>query len=165
MMGGARHYIISLGILILILGLPAIYYYDIPALIRGEADTVSSASMEIPDQPSGNFVVLVNKSRHPDTLEEWTSFFTEKEVGVIMEDISCLVVKGDVTGNELAGRYQARLAENQMSVRSEDGTLLVSRAENALFDVIILSEEMADAYGYNEVYMRDDVLSISISQS
>ena len=113
-------------------------------------DAVSGASFTVPDQPSGEFVVILNRSRH-SALEDWTSFFSEQEVGVIMEDLSCATVAGDAAGLQLAQRYQARLAENQMTLRRENGLLLVSKAEHGRYDVIILSKETADAFDYSAV--------------
>ena len=145
--------------LLVSLCLPAYCY------LRGDAgaDAVSSASMDLPDQPSGEFVVILNKDRHPLTLDEWTAFFREEEVGVIMEDISCLTANGDAAGIQLARRYQARLAENQMKITTENGLLVVSRAENGLYDAVILSKELADAWDYSAVYEREDALVLTVS--
>ena len=148
--------IVALALLVC-LGLPALIY-----LPRGGVDAVSSASLEVPDQPSGEFVVILNRGRHAAALDEWSDFFLEREVGVIMEDLSCMTAAGDVAGLQLARRYQARLAENQMTLRSENGVLVASRAENGLFDVIILSKEMADAFDYSSVYARPDALVLTV---
>lgn len=143
----------------LCLGLPCAVY--LPARAGG-ADAVSSASLEIPDRPSGAFVVLLNRERHPLTAGEWSDFFLEKPVGVIMEDISCLTAEGDAAGLELARRYQARLAEHQMLLREVNGTLLVSKAEQGIFDVIVLSKEAAEAYGYSAAMARHDALALTV---
>lgn len=127
-----------------------------------EVDAVSGSSLVIPDQPGGTFYVLLNTKRHPVTAAEWDDFFSEREVGVIMEDVECFVSRGDAPGRELADRYKARLAENQMRVKTEDGTLIASRAENGLFDVIILSKEAEAAYDYSKVFLRDEVLVIPV---
>ena len=55
-----------------------------------------------------------------------------------------------------------RLAENQMTVTRENGTLLVSKAENGLFDVIVLSKEMADLQDYKKAMSREDVTALMI---
>ena len=153
--------IVTLG-LFLCLVLPGLFYIDVGALVSGAPDVVSGASMVLPDQPSGDYVVIINTQRHPLTLDEWTAFFQEREVGVIMEDISCLTAATDPTGTQLAQRYQARLAENQMTLRSENSLLVVSRAENGVFDVVILSREMADALDFSAVYARDDTAVIPV---
>ena len=144
--------------LLVSLCLPAYRY------LRGDAgaDAVSSASLVIPDQPSGEYVVILNRSRH-EALEDWRAFFTEQSVGVIMEDISCLAAASDPTGVQLAQRYMVRLAENQMKLTTENSLLVVSRAENGLYDAIVLSKEMADAVDFSAVYARDDALVITIS--
>ena len=152
-----EHICIILAALFLCLGLPALIC--LPK--EDGVDAVSSASLEVPDQPSGEFVVILNRERHA-ALEEWEAFFTEREVGVIMEDLSCMTAAGDEAGAQLAQRCQARLAENQMSLRSENGVLLVSKAEQGLYDVVILSRETADAYDYSAVYARPDALVLTV---
>lgn len=154
--------IVLLG-LFLCLVLPGLFYVDVGAIIADGLDAFSSASMDLPDQPSGEFVVILNRDRHPLTLDEWTAFFREEEVGVIMEDLSCLAAASDPTGVQLAQRYMVRLAENQMKLTAENSLLVVSRAENGLYDVIVLSKEMADAVDFSAVYARDDALVITVS--
>ena len=144
--------------LFLCLVLPGLRY--LPA--AGTADAVSSASMVVPDQPTGEFVVVLNRERHAATLDQWSDFFLEQPVDVIMEDVSCATVSGDPTGLQLAQRYQARLAENQMQLTGENGTLVVSKAEHGIFDAIILSKEAADAYDYSAVFARPDALVLIV---
>ena len=151
-----RSVLIIAAALAVLLGLPGLYFAGRSGLLSG-ADAVSSASLEIPDQPSGEYLVLINRDLHRETLGDWKAFFTEAPVGVIMEDISCLTAKGDRGGSELAERYRLRLPENQMTLRSEDPTLLVSKAEYGRFDIIILSAEMADLFNYADACARDDV--------
>ena len=153
--------VVTVGLL-LILILPGVYYASHAGLFSGNADAVSGATLAVPDQPSGDFYVFVNRERHAGSLEDWTNFFEEKPVGVIMEDVSCFSVKGDRSGQELARRYQARLAENQMKLTLEEGLLLVSRAENGLFDILILSKEAAEQYDYTAVIARSDTLTLQI---
>ena len=145
--------------------LPGYFFTDLPARIAGGADAVSSASMEIPDQPSGSYLVLIRSDLHEDTLGEWTDFFTEKPVGVIMEDLHCFVDQADAAGQEMADRYRLRLAENQMTVMKENGTLLVSKAENGLFDVIVVSKEIADLQDYDKAMSRDDVTVVKVESA
>ena len=153
--------IVLLG-LFLCLVLPGLLFADVGAVLSGAVDAVSGASMDLPDQPSGDFVVILNTSRHPLTIEEWTAFFQEREVGVIMEDISCMAAASDAAGVQLAQRYQVRLAENQMELTTENSLLVVSRAENGLFDVIVLSKEMAEALDFSAVYARGDAAVIEV---
>lgn len=109
-------------------------------------DAVSSASLVLPDQPSGDFIVLVRTSLHPDTMDAWRQFFTDAEdLPVIFEDICCLAARADPTACQLAERFQAQLPENQMALRLEDATLLASKAENGYIDVAVFSSEMAQA--------------------
>lgn len=139
---------IAVGLLVFFV-MPGLLFGDLPALVSGGPDAVSGASMEIPDTPSGEYVVLINRDRHSLTMEDWRAFFEERPVGVIMEDISCLLVQGDASGKQLAERYLARLAANQMTLKEENSLLVVSRAENGQFDVVILSKEMADAVDFS----------------
>lgn len=145
-MKGIKHVVIVLAALFVCLGIPGLCYFD---GFQGGADAVSSASMELPDQPSGDFLVLLNTEKHGASLDDWDAFFHEREVGVIFEDLSCLTMAGDVTGEQLAERYMARLAENQMTITSENPTLVASRAEAGAFDVVIVSKEMAEAMQLN----------------
>lgn len=158
-----RHVAIVAAALLLCLVLPGLFYAHRCGLLTGGADAVSSASLEVPDQPSGEYVILLNRERHPLTLEQWSDFFSEKPVDVIMEDLRCMTVSGDVLGRQLAERYRARLAENQLRLRAENGVLVVSRAENGLFDAIILSRETAEAFDYSAVYARPDVAVLRVT--
>lgn len=157
-----KHIIVVLLGLLVCLGLPGLVFADLGTMVSGSVDAVSHASLDLPDQPSGAYVVIVNRDKHPLTTQEWTSFFREEQVGVIMEDISCLAAAADPTGLQLARRYQARLAENQMELTAENSLLIVSRAENGLYDVIVLSKELADAVDFSGVYARQDAEVIMI---
>ena len=129
----------------LLAALPILLSFDIFG--AETADAVSSASLELPDQPSGDFVILMRADLHRDTAADWESFFKDEDFAVIFEDISCLVSIGDESAKQLAERYMAQLPENQMTLRSEDATLLASKAEAGYIDVAIFSREMADAIG------------------
>lgn len=131
------------GLLFLLAGLPILTHFRFGA--DSQADAVSGASIPLPDQPSGEFIVLVNTKAHAGTLEAWKSFFLDEDFPVIFEDIHCLAAEGDPTGQQLAERYLAQLPENQMKLRTENATLLVSKAETGYIDVAILSREMAEA--------------------
>ena len=156
-----KHLLFVAAALFVCLGAPCLYFMRAGTLF-GATDAVSGASLEVPDQPSGTFLVLLNRQRHPLTTEEWEAFFSEREVGVIMEDIHCLISKGDEAGKELADRYRARLAENQMEVTAEDGTLVASRAENGIFDVILISTDAAQIYDYSRITDDTDTMVIQV---
>ena len=130
------------GLLFLLAGLPILTHFHFGA--DGQ-DAVSGASIPLPDQPSGDFVVLVNTAAHSGTLDAWRSFFMDEDFPVIFEDIRCLAAEGDPTGQQLAERYLAQLPENQMKLRTENATLLASKAEAGYIDVAIFSREMAEA--------------------
>ncbi len=158
-----RHLLFTLTLLFLILGIPALFFADWSGVFNNGVDAVTGASLEVPDSPSGNFYVFMNKAHRNGTLDEWRNFFTEQPVGVIFEDISCQVLTGDVSGKQLAERYQARLAENQMKLRAESNSLLLSaKIENNYFDVSIVSQEIAEALNLDRVFKSDDILVIEI---
>ena len=129
---------------------------------KTDADVVSGATMKLPEQPSGEFVILINESLHGDTLSDWQKFFSGEDLPVIFDDISCLTAEGDVTGILLAERMQAQLPENQMRLRSENPTLLVSKAEAGLIDVAVFSKEMADALKLNSSGQMEGVAVITV---
>jgi len=143
------------------LGIPALAYVDFPAL-SGVVDAVSRASMDLPEQPSGNFVILLNRTRHSGTAEDWATFFSGGETDVIMDDVACLAAQGDATGVQLAERFRSRLAENQMTVRTINPTLLASRADAGVYDVAIVSEEMAEALTLSTAYERAETAVITV---
>lgn len=111
----------------------------------------SSASVII-DQPSGNYVILLNL----DSMEEddfWMDFFSGESVDFCFEDISCMTAKNDPTAITMAQSFQSRLSEHQMTLRTEDATLMLSRADEGKFQVIVLSEEIAEHYHAQSVMM------------
>ena len=139
-----RYALASLAALLLFLGIPGIIYAPrISALLNDRPDAVSSASLELPAQPSGEFLVLLNAAKHPDTLQAWADFFGERDTDVIFEDLHCLVIDSDAAAIALAERFQARLAEHQMTLRRENATLAASRVQWGVFDVLVISGEMA----------------------
>lgn len=125
------------------------------------ADAISSATT-ITEQPSGAYVVLINKERHPDekNLATWVSFFSGEETDFLFEDIACSVPATDEGGLTLAENFQSRLPENQMSLRRQETTLLMSKAMYGEFDVIFLSREMYDACSAEPVSQLPFVVTV-----
>ena len=158
------HFVIISASLFIFLGIPALFYAgrlkDI--WFSDDPDAVSGASLEIPDQPSGEYIVLLNRSLHRDTLDEWTDFFREEPTGVIFEDLTCITAEGDVNGQQMAKRYQARLAENQMTLKPENALMAVSKAQWGAFDVCVFSREMADAFRLETVESNPDVVFLEM---
>ncbi len=136
------HFSVSLILSLLIVGVPFCVYFDV--FSKKEPDAVSQATMALPERPSGECVVLIKTSLHEDTIDEWRSFFGG-EYAVIFDDIHCLAADGDAAGIQFAERYRAQLPENQMTVRTENAALLVSKAEQGAIDAAVFSKEMADA--------------------
>lgn len=161
-MKALKHILAVLAALFVTLGVPTLCYVDVPALLSGNADAVTHASTYMPDTPSGKYFVLLNKSTQGDYIEQWREFFTEGDAGIIWSDLSCAVIDGDVNAKQLAERYQARLPENQMTIRSENGLLLASKAEYGIFDAIAVSAEMAESYGMESLFDRSGIECITI---
>ena len=139
-----KHISLTLLALILLVAVPILSNFDLSAS-QGDVDTNSSASIELPDSPSGEFVLIINNQLHQKTMNDWRSFFNDDEFVVIFEDIQCLVAEGDLTAQQMAERFQAQLPENQMRLRTINPTLLVSKIENGYIDIAVLSTEMAEA--------------------
>ena len=133
--------VIMLGILV---GIPFAVYYS--ALFPSDGEVVSSASVVVPDKPSGQFFIFINTATHRDTLAAWLGFFNETSDDVIFEDVVCLVAAGDVTGVQTAERFAAILPVNQMRVKEENVAMAVSKIEAGLIDFAILSQEIAEAF-------------------
>ena len=158
------HFAADLVILLVLLGTPMLCTDTGRAVLSGQPDAVSSASV-ITAQPSGNYVVLMNTDRHPDkdNLALWEQFFTGDEAPVIFEDIRCLTAVSDCGGRDMAESCRSRLPENQMTVQAIDTTLLFSKAEYGLFDCIILSQEAADAGAVSALSAHRNILMLHIS--
>lgn len=151
--------------LFLILGVPFMNTDYFRSLISDEdVDSVSSASVVI-DQPSGNYVVLINLEKHTDeeNLGLWHDFFEGEDVSFIFEDIVCTVAGNDVNGTTMAQSFRSRLPENQMKIKSEDATLMLSKAEYNKFDVIIMSEEIAEMFSAETLFDNENVDVIRVS--
>lgn len=161
-MRALRHIITVSAAILLTLGVPFASSDSFKEIVSG-ADAVSSASIVV-DQPSGNYTVLINLDKHTDAenLALWEKFFAGEEVSFIFEDIKCTAARGDSGGIQLAENYLTRLPENQMTLRTEDPVLMLSKAEYGRFDVIVISKEMADMYGASTVYDKDNIEVISV---
>lgn len=157
-----KHACLVVLMLALLVGLPLLTHTEVFG--SGSADGVSGASIELPDQPSGDFVVLLKTDLHRDSLADWESFFHDDEdFAVIFEDVQCLVADGDATGMQLAERFQAQLPENQMKVRTENATMLASKAEAGYIDMAIFSSEMMDAMKIRTESISDTITVIHVA--
>lgn len=157
-----RHVFIIAVSLLLLVGLPLYRTGAVTRLLSGEgADALTAATVVI-EQPSGAYAVLINKELHQDEekLAEWKKFFSGQEIDYIFEDISCVVADSDPAGLELAKSFQSRLPENQMKLRTEDATLMLSKARYGSFDVILLSREVYDAHNTAAIAGGDQVITI-----
>ena len=155
-----RHIVIVFTALALLVGIPVFQTGYLQRRLGG-ADAVSAATV-ILDQPSGAYVVLINSSLHQnrENLAVWESFFRGEEIGFLFEDISCFVIRQDTEGRELAESFQSRLPENQMRLAAEDATLLLSKAWNGTYDVILFSREAYEAYHAEEYRQEKHVCEV-----
>lgn len=162
-----KHIVIIAVAVFLILGVPFLRTDYFAALKNGSGQDATSSASLILDQPSGTYVVLINREEHTneENLAIWTDFFEGREISYIFEDIRCAVAQGDAGGLEMAQSYQSRLPENQMMIRQEDGTLMLSKAEHGKFDIIVLSQEMADAFDVSALEQDPDILMIHVEES
>ena len=157
-----RHILITAGSLIFLIGFPLFQTGALTRLLAGQGLDALTAATKTIDQPSGAYVVLINKENHKDSgkLAVWKKFFSGQEIDYIFEDISCVVSDSDAAGLELARSFQSRLPENQMLLRTEDTTLMFSKAKYGRFDVMILSKEMYDAHHTAAIAGGDQVMTI-----
>ena len=148
-----KHILIVVVSLSLLLGLPFVSSDYFKNQLLGQTDGISSASILI-DQPSGEFVILINKDFHPNEeyLQQWIDYFSGGEEYPFFEDLSCLVSLTDSSALTMAQSFQSRLPENQMTIQEENSTLLCSMADAACFDVLIMSKEYAQAYHLETAY-------------
>ena len=154
------HLFLVAGAVFLTVGVPFMmtdYYKGL--FSSNEVDAVSSPSVII-DKPSGNYIVLINTRLHKDKskLDQWISFFSGEETDIIFEDIACTVAEGDAKGLEMAQSFQSKLPENQMKIKEEEAVLVVSRAEEGKFDILLMSKDFAASYKLrekNKDYIKD----------
>lgn len=141
-----RHILTIAGALCLLVALP-VFASGYPARAAAGADAAASASVVI-EQPSGAYVVLINPDLHKDreNLAVWQDFFRGRDIGYLFEDIDCSVADSDAAGLDMAKSFQSRLPENQLRLKTENVTLMLSKAYYNRFDVILLSREFYDAY-------------------
>lgn len=133
-------------------------------LSPNDVDAVSSPSVVI-DKPSGNYIVLINTALHKDKkkLDEWIAFFSGEETDIIFEDIACTVAEGDSKGLEMAKSFQSKLPENQMKIKEEEAILVVSRAEEGKFDILLMSKDFANSYKLREKN-KDSIRDIKFTE-
>ena len=132
-----------------------------PFLTGSRPDAISGATAVI-DAPSGEFVVLLNR----DALTEdafWEKFFSGQEVDFCFEDIACQVPGNDAAALEMARSFQSRLSEHQMTIRQEDATLLLSKADHGKFEVLLLSKEFA-VQSHAETAVSQGIIALTVGQ-
>lgn len=161
-----KHWIYRIVVLLAILGIPFFLLGGENIFTINPADAVSSATSYTfdADDLSGEYVVLINNTLHEKkgTIPVWVEFFSGRDVPVILDDIHCLVADSDTAGREFAEICQARLPENQMKIKIENGLLLVSKAEYSRFDIIIMSKELAEAYSAYSIGENADITLVEV---
>ncbi len=157
--GTVFHALLTLAITSLLIGIPAYKYTDI---FTNNPDAVTQATLELPDSPSGEFVIFINKSLHDSNISDWVDFFNDK-YAVIFDDVSCLAVNSDESALQLAERFRVQLPENQMSLRIEDGVLIASKLETGHADIVVMSKEMSDILGLDGTFLSNTFETVYIS--
>ena len=157
------HILSDILILSAVLGIPFFTSDSAKTLFSDNPDSVSSASVTV-EKPSGNYLVLINLNKHTDTeaLAVWETFFQGGEIDLLFEDIICVTAKNDSSARTLAENYRSRLPENQCILKTEDVILMLSKAEYLNFDVIVISQEIADIYHADTLYHNSDIKVISV---
>lgn len=134
---------------------------------KTQVDANSSASIELPDTPSGQYYILVKESFvQDDSPEDWEAFLSADEedvLPVLFDDVHCMVAEGDVYGAQLAERYQAILSPDQMTITSEEPTLFISKAEAGYIEMAIISADMADSLGFSTDEQAEQVTLLTVS--
>lgn len=134
----------------------------ITVLLSGSRPDAVSGATAVIDAPSGEFVVLLNRERLTEDAF-WERFFSGQEVDYCFEDITCHVPKNDAAALEMARSFQSRLSANQLTVRQDDATLLLSKADHGRFQVLLLSRETAEHH-HAETAVHGDVIALHIGQ-
>ena len=150
MMRAIRHIAVFVIAMALMLGLPFFTSDYFRAKVNG-ADAVTGATTAL-DAPSGEYVVVINLDKHTECEELYSVF----------EDLSCTVSSGDPSGLEMAKSFQSRLPENQMTLRTEDGIMMLSKAEKGRFDVIVMSKEFCDKNSGSRITDRTNALLLNV---
>ena len=148
------HVLADCAVIAAVIGIPVL-------LSASRTDAVSSATTVI-DAPSGEFVVLQNCGRLSEDAF-WEQFFSGQEVDFCFEDITCIVAQSDRAALDMALSFQSRLAENQMKIRQEDMTMMLSKAEHGKFQVIILSKEFAEQ-NHADSAVQGDITALCIGR-
>lgn len=68
------HRLLVLVLFGILVGLPCAVHPEI-FHSKSNTDAVSGATMKLPEQPSGEFVILINEGLHQNTLSDWQKFF------------------------------------------------------------------------------------------
>ena len=126
-----RHIIVVAAALLLLLGLPL-------AVLRNTAQQS--------DGGSGEFVVLINRELHPDDKEigKLEKLFADGQAdGLDTDGIKFAVSPEDAAGLAFAERLLK--PDDTAALTGDDTALMLSKAENGLFDVIVMSKELADS--------------------
>ncbi|MBR6400665.1 MAG: hypothetical protein IKS17_05525 [Firmicutes bacterium] len=101
---------------------------------------------------SGNYTVIVNKDRVPESI---LGYFSGREKRPVAE-IVCHIPKGDQKAREFALQMTDKAVE-------EDPMLLLSKAEYGEFDILILSKKTADKYTAKSLYDKEFTAVLEIT--
>ena len=134
----------------------------LPVLLSGSKPDAVTGATAVIEAPSGEFVVLLNREQLTEDAF-WERLFSGQEVDFCFEDITCHVPQNDAGALEMARSLQSRLSEHQMTVRQEDATLLLSKADHGRFQVLLLSKEAAKQH-HAETAVHGDIIALQLGQ-
>ena len=165
-MKAAGLWLYRIAVLLVIVLLPFFLLGGADFIMGKQSDAVSGATVISEgdfDSQSG-VVVLVNRSvrKAPENTDLWLDFFSEGPAPDIFEDISVLTINGDAITQEYCEFMMGRLPVNQMTVRTEDSILVMSKAKYGKFDIIVMSEQLFESYGGSGIVEGNDDIAMCI---
>ena len=108
------HIFLSLTAAFLLAGVPMLYVLD---MSKGkDIDAVSGASIKLPDKPSGDYIVLLNRSLHEDSVDDWIKFFRDGELNVIFSKAENGCIDAAIFSKEMADSLKLRPETNKSIV-------------------------------------------------
>ena len=149
--------------LFLFVGIPLLVQRD--NLIKlGTVDATAGGSIDLSEyESSGSFVILINETSFSDRLKtrlvsyfdgsdrDSSIFITKKDILTGDEKIKLTVINGDSAGITMGQYYQGAIANGAaITLDSETGILVVSKAEKGMLDLVVMSEAMAEAFSLKD---------------
>jgi hypothetical protein len=130
---------------------------DVLALIEPATGRLVSSATQVTDAPSDSFTILINKNLHtdPTIYGRWLDLLSGRDTGLITEDATASVLAGDESGLMMAQSLASRLPARQLTVCEENPVIGISKAREGVFDILVMSDEMAESVRADELYRFD----------